>query len=84
MKTSVVAAATLLLVACKHPLAIEGRGDIVELLKGERGCTLAQFESQSPSCTENAVSDENYTVSYQAVPRSGWQFSRWRGTRCGS
>ena len=73
----------LLLQSCKHPLAIEGEGDIVERLVGQRGCTLEEFQANSPRCTENNVVDEDYIVSYEAVPRPGWRFVTWRaGTAC--
>ena len=77
-------AVLLLLHSCKHPLAIEGEGDIVERLVGQRGCTLEEFQANSPRCTENDVVDEDYIVSYEAVPRPGWRFVTWRaGTACG-
>ena len=74
----------LLLHACKHPLAIEGEGDIIERLAGQRGCSLEEFQTGSPRCTENEVSDEDYIVRYEAVARPGWRFIAWRGgTICG-
>jgi polyhydroxybutyrate depolymerase len=76
--------ALLSLGACKHPLAVQGEGDIVELLTGERGCTLAQSQAGSTRCRDNEVSGEDYAVSYQAIPHPGWAFSRWRGTPCGA
>jgi hypothetical protein len=72
----------LLLQACKHPLAIEGEGDIVERNIGHRGCTLEEFEAGAPRCTDNAAVDEPYQVVYQAVPRPGWRFVGWEGTPC--
>jgi hypothetical protein len=69
----------LFLQACKHPLAIEGEGDILERLGGFRGCTLEEFQANSPRCTDNAVVDDDYIVSYEAVPRDGWRFLRWAG-----
>jgi hypothetical protein len=72
----------LALVACKHPLAIEGEGDIVERLSGERGCTLEEFQASSPRCTDNEVSNDDYIVRYEAVPRPGWRFVGWEGTAC--
>ena len=73
----------LLLQACKHPLAIEGEGDIIERLAGLRGCSLEEFQANSPRCTENDVVDEDYIVSYEGVPRPGWRFVTWRaGTPC--
>ncbi len=73
----------LLLQACKHPLAIEGEGDIIEQLLGHRGCTLEEFQASSPRCTENEVAGEDYIVSYEAIPRPGWKFDGWAGgTAC--
>ena len=71
-------AVLLLIQACKHPLEIVGRGDIVDLNESGHGCTLEQFQSQDPACTENEVSGE-YNVTYQPIPRPGWQFVRWEG-----
>ena len=74
----------LLLQACKHPLAIEGEGDIIERLAGLRGCSLEEFQANSIRCTENEVVGEDYIVSYEGVPRPGWRFVAWRaGTGCG-
>lgn len=64
--------------ACKHPLAIDGEGDIVEVSGSARGCTLEQYQGRLETCTENLVTGD-YQVSYQAVPRSGWVFVRWSG-----
>ncbi len=73
----------LLLHACKHPLAIEGEGDIIERLVGQRGCSLEEFQANSPRCTENEVTGEDYIVSYEAIPKPGWKFVTWRGgTTC--
>jgi hypothetical protein len=72
----------LVLVACKHPLAIEGEGDIVERLYGERGCTLEEFRANSPRCTDNEAVGEDYKVRYEAVPRPGWRFVGWEGGGC--
>ena len=79
--------ATLLVLAiqaCKHPLEIEGEGDIVERLDGVRGCTLEQYQAQDSRCTENEVVGEAYVVSYEAVPREGWMFTGWEGVKCGN
>jgi hypothetical protein len=70
--------ATLTLHGCKHPLAIAGEGDIVEVNNSGRGCTLEQFQTQDTACTENEVSGD-YFVNYKAVPRQGWRFVRWDG-----
>lgn len=70
-----------LLAACKSPLAIVGEGDIVDLNNTGFGCTLEQFRTDDPACTENESSGD-YIVNYQGVPRPGWRFVRWEGP-CG-
>jgi N-acetylneuraminic acid mutarotase len=82
MRVLLSIAVLLLLHACKHPLAIEGEGDIIERLVGHRGCTLEEFQANSPRCTENESADEDYIVRYEAVPKTGWTFLRWEGTAC--
>jgi hypothetical protein len=67
-----------ILQACKHPLAIEGEGDIVEVFGSGRGCLLEQFREGNAACTENEVAGDYY-VNYQARPRKGWRFARWEG-----
>jgi len=66
------------LAACKHPLSIEGEGDIIELESGARGCSLDEFQADLSNCTDNEVSDDE-TVIYRALPRAGWLFSHWQG-----
>jgi serralysin len=68
----------LVLQACKHPLAIVGEGDIIDLNNSGYGCTLEQFQSGDPACSENEVSGDYY-VNYRAEPRPGWRFVRWEG-----
>jgi hypothetical protein len=72
----------LLVQACKHPLAIQGEGDIVERLGAVRGCTLEEFNAGASRCADNEVTDSGYRVSYQAIPRPGYRFARWEGTGC--
>jgi uncharacterized protein (DUF1800 family) len=72
----------LVLQACKHPLAIEGQGDIVERLAGVRGCTLEDFQAGAARCVDNEAVAEDYVVSYEAIPRPGWVFTGWEGTAC--
>jgi hypothetical protein len=43
----------VLLQACKHPLAIEGEGDIVDLNNSGPGCTLEQFQAGAFACIVN-------------------------------
>ncbi len=82
MKKILIITSIFLLHACKHPLAIEGEGDIVERLAGERGCTLEEFREEAPRCTDNEVVSEEYIVSYQPVPRDGWEFAAWENLNC--
>ncbi|MFT5484521.1 MAG: hypothetical protein ACI9GW_003187 [Halieaceae bacterium] len=72
---------TLVLAACKHPLAIDGEGDIVDQNESGFGCTLEQFRDGDLVCIENDITTD-YFVNYAAVPRSGWTFVRWDGA-CG-
>ncbi len=73
-----VIAAAALLGACKHPLEIQGQGDIIETARGVRGCSLEEFEGGVARCSSNAVNgDEDAT--YRALPRPGWRFSHWDG-----
>jgi hypothetical protein len=78
LKILAVVVAVLLLQACRHPLAIEGEGDIVDVNNSGHGCTLEQFQAQDTDCTENEVSGD-YFVNYKAEPRLGWRFVRWDG-----
>ena len=73
--------AALVLQGCRHPLAIVGEGDIVELNGSERGCSLEQYRAQDAACVKNEVSGD-YFVNYEARPRPGWRFVRWEGP-CG-
>ena len=82
LRQFILALSSLALVACKHPLAIQGEGDIVERLSGQRGCKLEEFQASSPRCTDNEVVDEPYQAQYEAVPRPGWRFVGWEGTGC--
>lgn len=82
MRVFCAAVVLLALQACKHPLAIVGEGDIVELNGTGRGCTLEQYQAQDAACIDNeAIGD--YFVNYSAIPRPGWQFVRWDGS-CGN
>ena len=71
-------AAVLLLGACKHPLEIQGQGDIIETASGIRGCALEEFQAGIGRCANNAV-DGNEDLVYRALPRPGWRFSHWDG-----
>ena len=60
---------------CSHPLEIAGEGDILSA-SGERDCSLEQYNSGAPICSENYISGA-YNEIYQALPRSGWEFEGW-------
>ncbi len=83
MRVLIFLLSVALLQACKHPLAIRGEGDIVDLNGTGRGCSLEQFQAQDPACIDNEVIDEDYFVNYRAVPRTGWRFAGWEGN-CGN
>ena len=68
----------LSLAACRHPLVIEGEGDIMEVSGSGRGCTLEQFQGGHHACTHNEV-EGPYSANYTAVPRAGWRFVGWKG-----
>ena len=78
MRVFTTLAVILLLQACKHPLEIQGQGDIVDLNGSGHGCTLEQFQAADVACTENEVFGD-YSVKYKGVPRTGWKFVRWEG-----
>jgi hypothetical protein len=68
-----------LLAACKHPLEIEGQGDIIERNNGIRGCALEEYVAGISRCTNNQILQDE-TAIYQALPRAGWSFSHWDGS----
>ena len=75
----------VLLAGCKHPLAVRGMGDIVELNEGVRSCSYEDSYERRASCVDNAVTVGAYAVSYRAEARTGWEFSHWDwdgGTAC--
>ncbi len=82
MRVFYTAVVLLVLQACKHPLAIEGQGDIVELNGSGRGCTLEQYQAGDAACVDNAANGD-YFVNYSPVPKPGWVFVRWNGS-CGN
>ena len=53
MRILITLAVILALQACKHPLAIEGEGDIIERLSGVRGCSLEEFQAGSPKWSDD-------------------------------
>lgn len=78
LRTPLVILFGLLLGACRHPLVIEGQGDIIELNAGMRGCAVEEFQAAWPRCNENEVASDE-AVRYRALPRPGWRFERWDG-----
>jgi hypothetical protein len=60
---------------CSHPLEIIGQGNIISD-SGNRDCTLAAFQGNAATCTENIVLG-HYDETYTAVPEASWQFFRW-------
>ena len=80
-KTPAIAMACLAISAlagCRHPLAIVGQGDIIELNGSGRGCSFEQYAAKDPACAVNEV-EGDYFVNYRARPRPGWRFVRWEG-----
>jgi len=69
----------LILAACGHPIEIVGRGDVVSA-SGDRDCLFEDHRDGRQNCTINVVLEE-YTETYFAQPRDGWQFSGW-GNYC--
>lgn len=62
-------------ISCSHPIVIVGNGDVTSA-SGERDCYLEEFLANEDNCSKNyAIHD--YTETYYAVPREGWQFDRW-------
>jgi len=67
-------------VACDHPIAIVGEGDVVSS-SGERDCSL-----EDQPCTFRIVNE--YQETYEAIPRTGFEFAGWDvcgiqdGNRC--
>jgi len=77
--------ALLLIQACSHPIEIEGEGDVTSQ-NGDRDCYLGQDTSKNTVCKNYVGIDldllpalvaEDYTETYNPVPRSGWMFSHW-------
>lgn len=75
MRTLLAISALSIITACSHPLEIVGEGDILSA-SGTRACLLENYVSADPSCTENFVVSD-YSETYFATPRSGWQFDHW-------
>ncbi len=61
--------------ACSHPIEIVGEGDVLSAT-GTRTCLLEDFQAKKENCTRNIVHGE-YTETYYAEPRDGWQFDQW-------
>jgi hypothetical protein len=78
LEKALIIAAAMLLAACKHPLEVQGRGDIIETAAGVRGCSLEEFQAGVGRCRNNTVNGDEDAV-YRALPRPGWRFSHWEG-----
>ncbi len=74
-RAAAIGGALCFIAACDHPIKIVGQGD-VRSASGERDCLLEEFQAGSDNCAKNTVVSA-YKETYVAVPRSGWQFSRW-------
>jgi len=74
-----IAAAVLSILACSHPIEIEGEGDVLSLT-GERDCLLEDFQAGDDACAVNLVVHA-YEETYFAQPRPGWVFDHW-GNYC--
>ena len=62
--------------ACSHPLEPIGEGDILSL-SNTRNCLLEDYQAELSSCDDNFVFGGDYTETYIAHARPGWQFLRW-------
>lgn len=63
------------LVSCSHPIEIVGEGDVTSA-SGDRDCYLEDFQAGNNNCSKNYVA-QDYSETYYALPREGWQFHRW-------
>ncbi len=71
----------LLVSACRHPLAILGEGDIVDVNSHVQGCSYEDFLAGASTCVDNDVQGD-YNVAYLGVARPGFRFTGWDGP-CG-
>jgi len=83
MRIILLTLSLLTLAACKHLLTVEGGGDVIERLQGQRGCSLEELNAGAATCTDNEVAASE-SVIYQGLPRPGWVFSHWTGACTGS
>lgn len=74
----IIVLASLVLVACSHPIEIIGEGDVSST--GGRSCSLEDHAAGLDNCSKNYVIG-GYQETYRAQPREGWEFDRW-GTYC--
>lgn len=72
-RVALMATALLSIVACTHPVGVQGGGDLVSAT-GDRDCSMEQGQ-----CDFVVINE--YDESYTAAPRPGFQFSHWEG--CG-
>lgn len=69
--------ALLLVQACRHPIQIEGQGDVTSAT-GTRGCTFEESMATPvpDNCAQNVVTGD-YRETYYPMPRPGWKFKGW-------
>ncbi|MDG2048339.1 MAG: hypothetical protein P8J79_14105 [Halioglobus sp.] len=73
MKTLLALTLLICVTGCSHPLDVVGNGDIISS-NGGHDCLL-----EDHPCANYVIGD--YDVTYTAMPRAGWIFSKWQG--CG-
>lgn len=76
-KIALIGIALLLVQACRHPIEIEGQGDVTSST-GTRGCSFEE-STASPvpdNCAQNLIVGD-YQETYYPVPRPGWKFKGW-------
>lgn len=67
--------ALLMVQACRHPIEIEGEGDVLSAT-GNRNCYLEDFQAGLDNCSKNEVIGA-YQETYYAAARPGWFFDHW-------
>ncbi len=76
-KIALIGIALLLVQACRHPIEIEGQGDVTSST-GTRGCSFEE-STASPvpdNCAQNLIVGD-YQETYYPVARPGWKFKGW-------
>jgi hypothetical protein len=75
LKTTALAILLGLVYGCGHPIEIVGEGDVLSTT-GTRNCYYEDYLAGADSCSKNLVIHE-YSETYFAVPREGWEFEKW-------